>query len=167
MTKAIVTFLLAMICLCADAKPANARSDDLVQLSARSDLIANRCYDAAGSAGWEQTKCAFANQEQQARLVMRAFDAALGRSGPVARSRLAASQRSWSASVDRKCHRDEVFGPASIGSIATISGLMCLATERQIRIDWLERQDRRPTARRTHSRRIHNGNRHATAPRKF
>ena len=115
-------------------------AEDLVWLSDRSNRVAERCYRQAGYFGWEQTKCAHAEQARQGELVKRAYAAALVRGGRQHRRELSASQDIWIGTVDRKCKTDVLFGPTEIGTIATVEGLMCLATERRNRVVWLEQQ---------------------------
>jgi uncharacterized protein YecT (DUF1311 family) len=121
---------------------ASAAAEDLVRLSNRSERVAEQCYRQAGYFGWEQTKCGFAEQARQERLVNRAYDAARRRTGHKGKKTLAVSQQAWIVTVRQKCNQNAVFGPSEIGTIATVDGLMCLATERSKRIVWLERRNR-------------------------
>lgn len=122
--------------------PTDAIATTFSRLAAQSNSIAEGCYSKAGYFGWEQVKCAFAEQNRQAQILARAYRSTRNRAGVRNRWLLAASQRQWQMVVNRTCHTNLLFGPTEIGTIATVDGLMCLAQRRRARIDWLDRQHR-------------------------
>lgn len=135
-------FTAAMFAGCLNAK-------EFALLSKQASQIEDQCYQKASYFGQDQMNCGFAAEARQALLVKQAYAAAHARAPVARRKAFAAAQRKWKAATDRHCRRAEVFSPAPIGTIATVSGLMCLSGEYMDRIDWLERQyrSRRPLPR--------------------
>lgn len=123
-------------------RPVSASPQDFVQLSAQSNRVAGRCYEAADYFGQKQIRCAFMEQQRQARLAARAYNAALARLGPRDRRELIASQAAWQSSIDSKCGAKQLFSPEPIGTIATVEGFSCLGGEAATRIEWLEQRYR-------------------------
>lgn len=145
-------YAIPLIFLWIGLTPVGASSQDFVQLSAQSNRIADRCYIAADYFGRKQIRCAWMEQQRQARLATRAYNAALARLAPRDRQKLISSQAAWQSSIDRKCGAKRLFSPEPIGTIATVEGFSCLGGETATRIEWLERRYPRPERQRARIR---------------
>lgn len=139
-------FLLA-ICANSIAGSAPVNAQELARLSERSSRNFIRCVSEAGITGREQNRCSFAEMNRQSHLAQRAYVSARNRAGVTGRRSLAASQRAWKRAIDRKCHTRELFSPAPLGTIEIDDYLICLSMENIKRMEWLERQYRRPKPR--------------------
>lgn len=165
-TRLSISFAIA-ICAGLSAVPLHSTATRPARLSERSSRLFDRCMIKADIYSREQNRCSFAEMKRQAHLTRRAYRAAWNRAGAHDRRLLAVSQRVWKRDIDRKCHTKELFGPTFLGTIEIDEYLSCLSIENMERMAWLERQYRNPTLHRTHSRRMPNGNRRATGPRKI
>jgi hypothetical protein len=136
----LITFIFVIFV----AVEGQVSAQDFVRLSDRSARTAERCFDRASYFGWEQTKCGFAEKLRQEQIRRQAYAAALARAGTTGRRWLTHSQRSWQSTINRKCRVASLYGPAAIGTIAENEVYFCLKLENAERIEWLERQYRRP-----------------------
>ena len=141
MQRTVHSFFI-IACLALSALAGQLQAQTFVRLSKQASAVEDRCYDKASYFGQEQLRCGFAAEARQAQLVKSAYAAARSRAPASKRSALSASQRRWTAVMERACRKAEVLGPTEIGMIAMVEGLRCLSGEYVERIDWLERQYR-------------------------